>query len=160
MQKQPCPEGLESHTATYAYAAGHGRRFLQGVGCQRLPRRIQRILLHHTADPDISNAMFTLCWYLVETLEIVERDFFREELATLEYLCKDRAGAIATDLNMEPSIGKDVLLGTVNGKVLSPDIMKIPFVVKVRRLVLFSPLARVLNPPRLAHGVPSGRNFP
>ncbi|MCP4195050.1 MAG: hypothetical protein GY768_30995, partial [Planctomycetaceae bacterium] len=134
MQKQRCPEGFESHTVTYTYGAGQARRFLQGVGCQRLPRRIQRVVLHHTADLDISNPMFTLCRYLVEKLDVIERDVFEEEFQTLERLCRNRAEVIATELGMEPHVGQDVLLKTVNGKALSPELSKIPFLIKIRRL--------------------------
>ncbi len=105
-QKQTSPEEFESHGTTYVYTRVPSRRFLQGIGCQGLPRRVQRVLLPHTVDLDIKNAMFTLSWQLVESLGIVETDVFREELETLERLCKNRENVIATELGLELAAGK------------------------------------------------------
>ncbi len=98
---------------------------------------MQRVLLPHTVDLDISNAMFTLSWCLVQRLDVVEKDLFREELETLERLCRNRADVIRTELRLEPSAGKDLLLKVVNGKLLPADLCKNSFLLRVRRLGFF-----------------------
>ncbi len=44
---------------------------------------------------------------------------------------------IATELGLEPSAGKDLLLKGVGGKTLPPDLCKDPFLSRVRRVGFF-----------------------
>ena len=67
---------------------------------QIMDRRMQKILLGHTWDFDIVNCMPTLLYQMLERLEILPVEVWKDDLELLKTVAHDRAAFAETELGM------------------------------------------------------------
>ena len=131
-----------SHTKTdvvYEFSQIHGRLFSRQVSCQTLRRRALKHLASHTVDLDIKNAVFVIARGLVQKLDLVQKTYFSEELATLDLLCDRRDEMIRLHLGPDLTAGKLLLQKALGGGQISEGHENNSLLLKVSRL------ARVLR---------------
>lgn len=128
---------LQQHTVNYVYNAVPGRRFVRKFGAQNMPRRALQVLVPHTHDLDICNAVFTIVDQLVARLDIRDRALYGAELETLSRIRNDRTTVIQEELRMPLADGKKLLCAMLGGSGIPQDMRDCAFLHRVRRLACF-----------------------
>ena len=133
--------GTHIVSSEVAYHYNHDwrcRRYARSpMSAQHMDRRLQRVLLNLTHDLDLENCLFSLALQMIERLDIVDKDFWAEELLTLEELATKRAEVCRVELDLPKTLGKLLLHQVFNGAAIPHAYEKNAYLMKVTRLGRF-----------------------
>ena len=104
---------------------------------QVMDRRMQKILLGHTWDFDIVNCMPTLLYQMLERLEILPVEVWRDDLDLLRTVVQDRAAFAEAQLAMTPAQGKATINALLHGSGLPQALQRNVPAVRLQRLARF-----------------------